>query len=51
VTAVQPRTGVKFQLIANARKIGINRAGFDMMAHEYSIKTEGVRGGINGEIM
>jgi len=41
----------RFKLVANAREISINKAGFDVMAHVDSKEAEGIRSGINGEVM
>ena len=42
---------VRFELVANARKVGINRFWTDMVAHENSIETQSVRGGLNRKVV
>jgi len=44
--------GVKwFKLVANPGEVSVNRTWFDMMAHVDGKETEGIRDGVNGEIM
>ena len=42
---------VRFELVANARKVGINGFWTDMVAHENGIETQSVRGGLDGEVV
>ena len=40
-----------FKLVADPQQIRFDGVGFDMVAHEDDVKTEGVRCGINREVM
>jgi hypothetical protein len=42
---------VGLERVADAGEVGTNGFWVDVVAHEYNIKAEGVRGGINGEIV
>ena len=41
----------RFELVANAREVGVYRTGLDVVCHTDSVETESIRGWIDGEVM